>query len=194
MNERPETPHQGTTGRDGPGSAGGYTLRRATRTDLDAIARLEEIVYVVEGPWTLEDYVEEFTSPGRYYVVVEIDGHLVGYGGAQEPHTRESVALQSVDNDATTPEESVIRVLSVDAVTSDPAHRGRGIGRMLMNDMVHWARQQGLAGVELEVREGNVAAVGLYRSMGFAAIGRLEDFYDTGVHALQMRLMFETGC
>jgi ribosomal-protein-alanine N-acetyltransferase len=85
-------------------------------------------------------------------------------------------------------------VLSVDAVTSDPAHRGRGIGRMLMNDMVHWARQQGLAGVELEVREGNVAAVGLYRSMGFAAIGRLEDFYDTGVHALQMRLMFETGC
>jgi ribosomal protein S18 acetylase RimI-like enzyme len=50
-----------------------------------------------------------------------------------------------------------------------PDFRGRGIGRRLMQQTIDAAF--GLTRIELTVREGNVNAIALYKSLGFETEG-----------------------
>jgi ribosomal protein S18 acetylase RimI-like enzyme len=53
----------------------------------------------------------------------------------------------------------------------DPAYRGRGAARLLMETIVDWARANGVSTLELDVTCDNVAATRLYRAMGFMPVG-----------------------
>lgn len=55
--------------------------------------------------------------------------------------------------------------------------RGQGIGRMLVKKVADDARARGASELYLEVRENNVAARRLYRSMGFVDVGRRVNYY-----------------
>lgn len=48
-----------------------------------------------------------------------------------------------------------------------PAHRGRGIGRELLDAVIEWARAAGARAVELGVTCGNTPASRLYARAGF---------------------------
>jgi ribosomal protein S18 acetylase RimI-like enzyme len=50
---------------------------------------------------------------------------------------------------------------------TDPALRGRGVGRALVNEVVAFARAAGSTELLLEVTHGNDAARALYRACGF---------------------------
>lgn len=55
-----------------------------------------------------------------------------------------------------------------------PGHTGRGVGRVLMKDLLDWAARDPRVGkVELLVRATNAHAIALYQSCGFAEEGRL---------------------
>jgi ribosomal protein S18 acetylase RimI-like enzyme len=56
-----------------------------------------------------------------------------------------------------------------------PEHRGRGIGRGLLEAVEHCARERGCAKVTLEVQENNSPARRLYKRMGFAQAVYAED-------------------
>jgi ribosomal-protein-alanine N-acetyltransferase len=51
-------------------------------------------------------------------------------------------------------------------VAVDAAHRGRGLGRLLMGDVVEYARGRGAAKLKLGVRPWNAAMRGLCQSLG----------------------------
>jgi ribosomal-protein-alanine N-acetyltransferase len=57
-----------------------------------------------------------------------------------------------------------------------PSQHRRGVGRMLLEDFLHRARNDGVSRVHLEVRDGN-SAVGLYRDAGFSPVGRRRNYY-----------------
>jgi len=57
-----------------------------------------------------------------------------------------------------------------------PASHRRGVGRMLLDDFLERARNDGVSRVHLEVRDGN-SAVGLYRDAGFSPVGRRRNYY-----------------
>ena len=65
-----------------------------------------------------------------------------------------------------------------------PAYRGKGIGRELLAQAIEAAWSRGFLRIELGVRESNVAAISLYKKMGFAIEGvrrkaaRLEEQYE----------------
>jgi ribosomal-protein-alanine N-acetyltransferase len=59
-----------------------------------------------------------------------------------------------------------------------PDHRRRGIGRGLLQNFLQHARADGATRVHLEVRDGN-PAVEMYRSAGFAPVGRRRNYYHT---------------
>ncbi len=48
-----------------------------------------------------------------------------------------------------------------------PEVRGRGVGDELIEAVVAWARSQGAARVELDVRRANLTAIAVYRRNGF---------------------------
>lgn len=63
-----------------------------------------------------------------------------------------------------------------------PRHRGKGIGKQLMQDFIDAARTRGVRRVFLEMRAGNPAEV-LYRQFGFEQIGLRKDYYRRAKHS-----------
>jgi len=61
-------------------------------------------------------------------------------------------------------------------IAVNPSRHRRGVGRMLLDDFLERARNDGLSRVHLEVREGN-SAVSLYRDAGFSPVGRRRNYY-----------------
>ena len=55
--------------------------------------------------------------------------------------------------------------------------RRRGVGRSLCLQAVLWARTMGAVSMQLEVRAESVAALALYRSLGFVEQGRRKGYY-----------------
>lgn len=53
----------------------------------------------------------------------------------------------------------------------DPAWRGRGVGRALVDEVIAWARTRGTRRLWLEVAITNLAAIRLYQRCGFVATG-----------------------
>lgn len=71
------------------------------------------------------------------------------------------------------------------------ARRGRGHGRLIMEEAMRRLYAEGIATVFLEVSESNPAALALYRRLGFAEVGRRKGYYadgGPGAAALVMRL------
>lgn len=60
-----------------------------------------------------------------------------------------------------------------------PEARRQGIGRRLLDNMLHEAAGQGVKTVFLEVRADNIPAITLYRGMGFYDNGRRPGYYAT---------------
>ena len=61
----------------------------------------------------------------------------------------------------------------------DPLARRTGVGRALLQEMMHLAEVW-----HLEVRESNAAAIALYDSLGFRQVGRRSGYYGDGEAAL----------
>ena len=66
-------------------------------------------------------------------------------------------------------------------IAVDKSHRRCGIADMLMNAALGWAEENALLSVYLEVREGNNAAIALYKKHGFVKAGLRKGYYDKPV-------------
>lgn len=162
---RPEPAATTTT----PG-APGVTLRAMTLADLPAVLRLEAALFGDEA-WSeamLTSELEGAQASGRYYLVAEDAGGLVGYAGLLSPGGSQADVLTM-------------------AVAED--RWGQRIGARLLDSLVAEAARQGCTEVFLEVRVDNDRAQRLYRSRGFAAIGVRRGYYQpSGTDALVMQL------
>jgi ribosomal-protein-alanine N-acetyltransferase len=72
------------------------------------------------------------------------------------------------------------------------ASRGKGHGRLLMEEAMRRLYRDRVAACFLEVDRGNAAAIGLYRALGFEDVGVRKGYYRAGADpegsALVMRL------
>ncbi len=59
----------------------------------------------------------------------------------------------------------------VEDLVVNPEYRGQGIGRMLLEQGIQWARENDYPGVMLETQDDNVPACTLYQSCGFVLSG-----------------------
>lgn len=64
-----------------------------------------------------------------------------------------------------------------------PAWRGRGFGRMLMDEALRRLHRAGVSRCFLEVDRGNSPAVALYRSLGYEVAGERRNYYQGGAAA-----------
>lgn len=127
-----------------------------TATDVPAVFDIEAAVF--SDPWSPGLFLEECDGADRHWLVIEDEGRVIAYGGA-----------------------AVIgEVLHIMNLAVDPAHRRRGLGGELLNSLLGWGREQGVADVTLEVREGNEAAIALYESAGMTSAGVRPRYYADG--------------
>lgn len=59
----------------------------------------------------------------------------------------------------------------------DPAMRGRGLGRLLLERHMHELARRGVGRLFLEVDEKNASALALYRRHGFRQVGERPGYY-----------------
>lgn len=76
-----------------------------------------------------------------------------------------------------------------------PAARGKGVGRLLGQTALDWARAQGFRAMQFNaVVEANVAAVHLWQSLGFQIVGTVPEAFDhpaqglVGLHIMHRSL------
>ena len=73
--------------------------------------------------------------------------------------------------------------------------RRHGVGRNLCLQAVFWAQTMGAQTMQLEVRSASVAAMALYRSLGFVEQGRRSGYYaDPKDDAVLMALQLTSRC
>lgn len=68
----------------------------------------------------------------------------------------------------------------IEKVAVAPDRQGRGIGRLLMTELLSSASQAGIEVLTLDCRGDNERAARLYQSLGFAEYGRLPRFVAVG--------------
>lgn len=129
---------------------------------LEQVVAMENLLFAQDSPWTAQMFAGELADRHHYVVATGADGDVVGYAG---------VAI--VGDDAE------VRTIAVRA-----DHRGRGIGRALLADLIAGAGGRRMV---LEVRVDNDPAIALYTSAGFRRMGLRRKYYQpSGADAYTM--------
>ena len=139
-------------------------LRRMTLSDVPAVHRLEEAIFSM--PWSEKDFVYEMTeNKVARYLVIEEAGEIIAFAGAHIILDQAHVTNIAVRQDC----------------------RGRGLGRMITRALMQYASNLGAEYLTLEVRQSNVTAQNLYKSLGFVKVNVRKRYYeDTGEDAWLM--------
>ena len=143
----------------------GVSFRPMTSADLDEVMAIERASFVY--PWSSRFFLQELEVECARSVLAEVNGRIVGY-----------VLFWLL------PDEVDIHNIAVHG-----EFRRRGLGRLLLHQVVARAQRRLSIRVTLEVRVSNMAAHRLYASMGFVTTGVRKGYYsDNGEDALAMAL------
>ena len=129
-----------------------WTIRAYRDDDREAFARLHRRWLVDNEIWEqrdeldLADPVGAYIEPGGAVFVAVRDGTLVA-----------SVAVTPFDE----------RSVELTKLAVDPAWQGRGLGRMLLDRVLAWARTYGAARIVLVSNSRLARALGIYEAAGF---------------------------
>jgi ribosomal-protein-alanine N-acetyltransferase len=125
----------------------------------------------------------ELARPGSFlWVARSSDGETRGEVGAADAIAGSSPPRAFLSVWQVADEVHVLNLVT------HPEHRRRGLARALMNELVAHARAHGIRRLLLEVRRSNHAAIALYRSLSFVAVGVRVRYYRDDEDAVEMAL------
>ena len=159
------------------------TVRRATPHDAHALVELAESVGREDGRWILGTGPWRAPADERRYLrsverhpdaavfVAEDGSSIVGrLSLSRDPH----------------PASKHVADLGLMVAAS---HRRRGVGTLLLEQAVVWARECGVRKLELHVFPWNEPALGLYEAFGFVREGYRKRHYERGDELVDAILM-----
>jgi ribosomal-protein-alanine N-acetyltransferase len=85
-------------------------------------------------------------------------------------------------------------VAHLNLLAVEPAHRRRGVARSLVRWLEETALTAGTFIIGLELRAGNEAARGFYRSLGYRELGQIPGYYQGVESAIRMVHDVRTRC
>ena len=127
-------------------------MRAMTLADVDTVLSIEKAVQIY--PWTRGNFADALNH--GYVCCVHEQGDEI----------RSYAVLMPVLDEA--------ELLNI-AVAS--GQQRKGLGRLMLREILDTARKKSIRRVLLEVRPSNIAAISLYRSVGFAEIGTRRGYY-----------------
>lgn len=154
----------------------------------DTLAILAIINYTILHSTALYDYnprtyeqqkalLEEKTSKGFPVIVAESDGIVVGFGMYSEFRFREAYQF--------TVEHSVY---------VNQKHHGKGIGKMLLQELIRLAKNQKLHTMIAVIDSENQSSVDFHEKFGFKTVGIIKESgykFDRWLHSVFMQLILE---
>ncbi|MEJ2748762.1 MAG: ribosomal protein S18-alanine N-acetyltransferase [Anaerolineae bacterium] len=141
-----------------------YLLRPMHLPDLQAVLAIDRRSFPTPTKTSVYEY-ELSHNQLAHYQVLSANETIIGYGGfwllGDECH--------------------------ISTIATHPDWRRRGLGELLLLNMLFMANEQAAQMVTLEVRQSNLTAQALYHKYQFAIVGERRRYYkDTGENALIM--------
>ncbi len=130
-----------------------YRIRSAVPADAASLVAIERRCF--SDPWSETSFREALDSPWSFGLVAHTGQSATGYLIA-----REVAGTGEVLNLAVSPD-----------------FRRRGVARALLRAGLTFLRKRRVDEVFLEVRESNLTAQALYRSLGFRPVGQRAAYY-----------------
>jgi RimJ/RimL family protein N-acetyltransferase len=158
-------------------------VRRATPGDAHALVELAESVGREDGRWILGTGPWRSVSDERRYLRT-IHRHPDAAVFLAEDGT-DIVGRLSLSRD---PHPASRHVADLGLMVAE-SHRRQGVGTMLLEQAVAWARESGVRKLELHVFPWNEPALGLYESFGFEREGYRRRQYERGGELVDAVLM-----
>jgi [ribosomal protein S18]-alanine N-acetyltransferase len=143
--------------------------RRVTTCRREDLAKVEGILQVSPEAacWSERSLAEAFEQHGSHFLICWQGQDIRGFISGR----------QALD-------EGEILNLAVHA-----SWRRQGIGKALVQALLEVFQQEAVVQVFLEVRESNIAAIELYKGLGFRPMGKRKDYYRNPTEAaLQLSL------
>jgi [ribosomal protein S18]-alanine N-acetyltransferase len=129
------------------------SVRAGTAADLDAVVSIERASST--RPWPRGVFARELERRGSRLLLYYASGRPVAYVGF------------AIERD----EASVLNL------ATHPDHRRRGYARELLERVIAATPSPAVKLLRLEVRRSNVAAIRLYRRLGFTVVGARPRYY-----------------
>ena len=139
------------------------TIRIATMDDLDTLLQFEQGVIEAERPFDVTikdghvnyyDIVHLIEAPHIEIVVAESGLKIIGCGYARIEDGR--IYLKHKQH-------AYLGFMYV-----DPAHRGKGVNKLVIDTLTKWAISQNMTELRLDVYDENAPAVRAYEKVGFS--------------------------
>ncbi|HEX7159489.1 MAG TPA: GNAT family N-acetyltransferase [Edaphobacter sp.] len=142
-------------------------IRPATAADSAVIADIyahyvltSTATLELEPPGTMEiaKRMADVASRGLPYLVAEVDGQIAGYGyaGAFRPRPGYRFTVE-------------------DSVYLRPEFGGRGLGRLLLGELIRASKEAGCHQMIGVIGGENLASIAMHRAMGFVDVGVLRE-------------------
>jgi [ribosomal protein S18]-alanine N-acetyltransferase len=119
-----------------------------------------------ETAWSEATFWSELAQDNRYYLAIEIDTELIGYGG---------MAFNGAEADLQT-------------LVIAPAFQKQGLASRLLEKLLEKTKSTEAKRVFLEVVFDNEAAINLYKKYNFQQISLRQKYYPNGKAAVIMQL------
>ena len=132
-------------------------IRPMQKDDVERVCRLEREIF--SCPWTQKGFEDSLGLACTVFLTAEEDGVILGYAGMYAAA-----------------DEAEITNVAVDA-----AHRGQGVGALLVQRLINEAAERGIVKIALEVRASNHNARRLYERCGFVKCGIRKNFYEAPI-------------
>ena len=134
------------------------TIEDASTRNLDRLYEIETECFKREA-FTRQQIAHLLTEYNSVSLVAKLDGEIVGFIIGLIYFERNSL---------------VGHILTIDV---SKTHRQRGIAEKLMQEIEKILKGKGAGTCHLEVREDNIAALNLYKKLGYKKIAKLKNYY-----------------
>lgn len=130
------------------------TIRNMAIEDLERVMEIEMESFTTPWPW--DSFLLEITKNKlARYIVAEIDGLVVGYGGIW----------------------LIIDEGHITNIAVDKRYRGIGVGKKIIEGLIELCKNNSINSMTLEVRKSNIVAQKLYKKYGFVEAGIRPNYY-----------------
>jgi ribosomal-protein-alanine N-acetyltransferase len=134
------------------------TIEDASMRHLDRLCEIETECFEKEA-FTKQQIAHLLTDYNSVSLVAKINSEIVGF----------IIGMIYLERNSLTG-----HILTIDI---SPIHRRRGIAQKLLQEIEKIFREKGVKACRLEVREGNIAALRLYRKFGYKKVAKLKNYY-----------------
>lgn len=142
---------------------GGLKVEEFKLSDLSRILEIERSSFGLEA-YSKETFIYWYLRSPEFFLVARVNNYIVGYIIADVHRLEGHIVSIAVDN----------------------SFRRRGIGKLLVENVLNRMKLKNVRIVKIEVKDKNFVGISFWKSLGFHKVGKIPNYYPDGSDAIVM--------